>query len=96
MSKGLVGRSGSMRADPFRWLTGFESEIVGAVIGNTIYTSPRTIAARIDSVTEWVSRKKAKLMVAADLGPKWQELAESPALFVLKADGSLAAPPVGD
>lgn len=69
-----------------------DREIIGAQIGGAICTSPGEIGAGIARVERWIDRGVVELMARADLGPRWGELAKMPTLFIIKPDGSLAAP----
>ena len=65
-------------------------EIVGVRIGGTILRDIhmiRTILEHTKDDCELVSRARMAFMAAADLGPKWKQWAEAPALFTVDDKG---------
>jgi hypothetical protein len=76
------------KSDPMR-------EVVGVMVGTTIYRDLNTIYALLrDTEQSWelVTRARMRFMEACDLGPQWKEWANAPTLFIIGKDGNYSWP----
>ena len=69
-------------------------DIVAARIGSTITNSIPVIkdALERNQDIEWLSRRRMAFMAAFDLGPRWQNLANSKTIFQVDDDGNPILP----
>ncbi len=75
--------------------TGAGEEIVGVMFGSVVHRDMHVIKSLVASGQEpsrLVSRAEMQFMACCDLGPKWEEWAKSPTLFLQKSDGTYEMP----
>lgn len=67
-------------------------EIVGAMIGTTITNNVKAIILAVEHVpkkVKFLDKEHMKFMSACDLGINWDNMANSPVLFVIEDNGTL-------